>query len=71
VNRSTKAHTLARGIGLFVVATLLGALVNVATPPPVVHAAIITVNTTDDELNDDEDCSLRSHPGGQHECGRG
>jgi CSLREA domain-containing protein len=59
VNRSTKAHTLTRGIGLFVVAALLGALANVATPPPVAHAATITVNTTDDELNDDDDCSLR------------
>jgi CSLREA domain-containing protein len=59
VNRSTEAHTLARGIGLFAVATLLGALANVAAPPPVAHAATIQVDTTDDELNSDFDCSLR------------
>jgi len=28
-------------------------------PIPVAHTATITVNTTDDELNDDGDCSLR------------
>ncbi len=56
---SRKAHTLARGIRLFVVATLLGAVVNLAAPPPVAHAATIAVNTSDDELNSDGDCSLR------------
>jgi CSLREA domain-containing protein len=59
MNRSSKAHNVARGIRLFAVATLLGALANVAAPPPVAHAATINVNTHEDELNGDGDCSLR------------
>ena len=34
MNRSTIIHALTRGIRLLAVAALLGALVNVATPPP-------------------------------------
>ncbi|MGD2157032.1 MAG: CSLREA domain-containing protein, partial [Anaerolineales bacterium] len=59
MNRSTMAHTLTRAIGLFVVATLLVPLVNVGAPPAEAYSATITVNTSDDELNNDNDCSLR------------
>jgi CSLREA domain-containing protein len=44
-------------IGL-VLALLLAVALGVQ-PVPVAHAATITVNTTDDELNNDGDCSLR------------
>ena len=38
---------------------LAAALIGTAVLAPTVHASIITVNTTEDELNDDGDCSLR------------
>jgi uncharacterized repeat protein (TIGR01451 family)/CSLREA domain-containing protein len=38
---------------------LLAVLALAAPPPQVAHAATINVNTTDDELNSDGDCSLR------------
>jgi CSLREA domain-containing protein len=59
MDRSTKAYTLTRAIGLLVVGALLGALANMTAPPLVAHATSISVDTADDELNGDGDCSLR------------
>jgi hypothetical protein len=64
MNHSTITHTLCRGTRLFVIAVLLGALANVATPP-VAHAKGLTVDTTVDNATLTactiaiNDCSLR------------
>ena len=49
--KATRLHLILRA--LLVMALLM------ALPPTAAHAASIVVNTTDDELNDDGDCSLR------------
>src|SRR3989304_3670300 len=49
-----KANRLQLVLRGFLVMALLAAL-----PPTAAHAASIVVNTTDDELNGDGDCSLR------------
>jgi len=53
--RLPMALTLGLGLGL----TLALRCLLAAGPVPTVRAAGIIVNTTDDELNDDGDCSLR------------
>ena len=50
MDHSTIARTLARGIRLFVVAALLGAMVTIAAPPPVAHAVTFEVDTSADDL---------------------
>lgn len=52
-------YKIARHISLFLTAIMLVTTVGVASPAVPAHAATLTVNTTDDELNSDGDCSLR------------
>jgi hypothetical protein len=65
MNRSKIVRTLSRGIRLFVVAALLGALTNMAVPPPVAHALALEVDTSADNpaltacTAALSDCSLR------------
>ena len=59
MNKNMLTHNLVRGFHLFIIAALLAGLALGLSPAPVAHAATITVNTTDDELNSDGDCSLR------------
>jgi CSLREA domain-containing protein len=62
MNRDTLAHTVVKGIRLFVVATLLAVLANMAAPPPVAYAATLNVTTSNDELDGapgNGNCSLR------------
>ncbi len=66
MSHSTIARTVARGIRLFVVAALLGAMVMIAAPPPVAQASTFVVDTSADNLPaltactaDPGDCSLR------------
>ena len=65
MNHSTIARIHARGIRLFVVAALLGAMVTIAAPPPVAAADPFDVDTNADNpaltacTADPGDCSLR------------
>jgi hypothetical protein len=65
MNRSKIVRTLSRGIRLFVVAALLGALTNMVAPPPVAHALAFEVDTSADNpaltacTAAPNDCSLR------------
>ena len=43
MNHSTIARSLVRGIRLFVVAALLGAMVTIAAPLPVAHAWLASI----------------------------
>lgn len=48
-----------RSLGWSLIATFALGLGLSLSPAPIVHAATIAVNTTNDELNNDSDCSLR------------
>jgi CSLREA domain-containing protein len=60
-NRPTREHDVTSSVGclrrFFMLAALIGALAVLAAPAA--SAAIINVNTTNDELNSDGNCSLR------------
>jgi len=61
INKNLNSFTriLSKALYLVFVAALVAGLALGVTPVPVAYAATITVNTTDDELNSDGDCSLR------------
>lgn len=59
MKRKILSDGLARAVQRLFIAVLATGLTLGTGPTPVAHAAIITVNTTDDELNADGDCSLR------------
>ena len=58
MNKTTQKRRFSKVPRLFIMAALV-ALVLGIQPVPVAQAATITVNTTDDEINIDGDCSLR------------
>lgn len=59
MSNSFKVPPARRSFAWTLIVTLVLGLGLSLSPAPIVHAATITVNTTNDELNTDADCSLR------------